>query len=155
MAIFVIHEHHATHLHYDMRLEMDGVLKSWAVPKGPSMDPKDKRLAIMVDDHPMEYATFEGIIPEGHYGAGAVLIWDSGIMNIKSGSLKEGRIEFELHGRILRGSFVLMKMKAKEKDWLLIKKRDKYAIDGFKVIQRLDESLKKRLKERIPPCETT
>ncbi len=153
MAIFVIHEHHARHLHYDMRLEIDGVLKSWAVPKGPSMDPKDKRLAIMVDDHPMEYATFEGIIPEGYYGSGAVVIWDNGGMNIRSGSLREGKIEFELDGKILKGSFVLMKMKGKEKEWLLIKKRDEYAIDGFRIKKRLDESLKRRLKERIPPCE--
>lgn len=155
MAIFVIHEHHASHLHYDMRLEIDGVLKSWAVPKGPSMDPKDKRLAIMVDDHPMEYATFEGIIPQGLYGAGAVVIWDDGALTIKSGSIREGRLEIHLNGTILKGDFVFMKLKGKEKEWLLIKKRDEYAINGFKIITKLNESIKKRLKERIPPCQTS
>lgn len=133
MPIFVIHEHHASHLHYDFRLEMDGVLKSWAIPKGPSLNPADKRLAIMVEDHAIEYASFEGIIPEGQYGAGRVLIWDNGTYKLLSGSIEEGKIEFVLSGRKLRGSFVLLRLKGKEKEWLLIKKKDDFADQGFKI----------------------
>lgn len=127
MAIFVVHEHHARHLHYDLRLEMDGVLKSWAVPKGPSMDPKDKRLAIMVDDHSLEYADFEGTIPEGQYGAGEVLIWDKGQFNLIKGDIKRGALEFELRGKRLKGRFSLIRLKKGDKNWLLIKMRDAFA----------------------------
>lgn len=128
MAIFVVHEHHARHLHYDLRLEMDGVLKSWAVPKGPSMNPADKRLAVMVDDHSLEYASFEGIIPEGQYGAGRVIIWDRGEFTLIKGSLKEGGLEFELSGNKLKGRFALIKMKkGNGKNWLLIKVKDAFA----------------------------
>lgn len=128
MAIFVVHEHHARHLHYDLRLEMDGVLKSWAVPKGPSMNPADKRLAVMVDDHSLEYASFEGIIPEGQYGAGRVIIWDRGEFTLIKGSLKEGSLEFELSGNKLKGRFALIKMKkGNGKNWLLIKVKDAFA----------------------------
>ncbi|MCX7913327.1 MAG: 3'-phosphoesterase [Thermodesulfovibrionales bacterium] len=127
MAIFVVHEHHATHLHYDFRLEVDGVLKSWAIPKGPSLNPSDKRLAIMVDDHLLEYASFEGYIPEGQYGAGKVIIWDKGTYEILNGSLKEGKLEIFLFGKKLRGAFVLLKLKGKDKEWLLIKKKDEFA----------------------------
>ena len=122
MPIFVVHEHHARHLHFDLRLEMEGALKSWAVPKGPSMDPKDKRLAVLVPDHTLEYGSFEGVIPEGQYGAGTVHIWDKGDFSLSKGSMEEGKLEFTLNGRKLRGAFVLIRMKGKQKEWLLIKK---------------------------------
>ncbi len=129
MSIFVVHEHHARHLHFDFRLEMDGVLKSWAVPKCPSMNPSEKRLAIMVDDHPIEYGSFEGIIPEGRYGAGAVIIWDRGNYKMLGGDIGSGRLEFELSGKKLKGAFVLAKMKGKDdKKWLLIKRKDEHAV---------------------------
>lgn len=124
MPLFVVHEHHATHLHFDFRLEIEGVLKSWAVPKGPSMNPADKRLAVMVEDHPLEYGSFEGTIPEGQYGAGRVLIWDRGAFTLLGGSIEEGKIEFDLKGGRLKGIFVLFRMKGKEKEWLLVKKKD-------------------------------
>ncbi|MCL4537553.1 MAG: 3'-phosphoesterase [Nitrospirae bacterium] len=127
MPIFVVHEHHARHLHFDFRLEMQGVLKSWAVPKGPSMNPADKRLAIMVEDHDIDYSSFEGIIPEGQYGAGTVVTWDKGQYALLDGSIGSGRIEFALQGKKLKGVFILTKMKGKDKEWLLIKKRDEYA----------------------------
>lgn len=136
MPIFVIHEHHARKLHYDLRLEMDGVLKSWALPKGPSMSPKDKRLAVLVEDHPLEYASFEGIIPEGSYGAGLVLIWDSGSYRIIKGDLASGNIEVFLEGKRLKGAFVLTKLKGKEDDWLMIKKKDEFADYNFKLIPK-------------------
>ena len=140
--IFVVQRHKASRLHYDFRLEMDGVLKSWAVPKGPSLNPKDKRLAMMVEDHPYDYKDFAGIIPEGNYGAGIVEIWDSGtytdidnsekdvaIKKLKAG-LKSGDFKFQLFGKKLKGEFVLVKLKAKEDNsWLLIKHNDKYAVD--------------------------
>jgi bifunctional non-homologous end joining protein LigD len=131
MPRFIVQEHHATHLHFDFRLEMDGVLKSWAVPKGPSMNPKDKRLAIMVNDHALEYGRYEGIIPEGQYGAGAVLIWDNGEYELLGGDIREGKIEFVLKGNKLKGGFVLARMSGKIKEWLLIKKRDDFAEDAF------------------------
>ncbi len=139
---FVIQRHKASRLHYDFRLEMDGVLKSWAVPKGPSLNPKDKRLAMMVEDHPYDYKDFAGIIPEGNYGAGIVEIWDSGTYadiensdrqtaekNLKAG-LKSGDFKFQLFGKKLKGEFVLVKLKGKEDNsWLLIKHKDKYAVE--------------------------
>ncbi|MCI0469939.1 MAG: 3'-phosphoesterase [Nitrospirae bacterium] len=155
MPSFVIHEHHSSRLHFDFRLEMDGVLKSWAVPKGPSMNPADKRLAIMVDDHPLDYGQFEGIIPEGHYGAGAVIIWDAGRYDLISGGIKLGRLEFNLNGKKLTGAFVLMEMKGRDKHWLLIKKKDKYAEPSFNLKTELTDVKLKGLKERIPPCEAS
>lgn len=131
MPIFVVHEHHAKRLHFDLRLEMDDVLKSWAVPKGPSMNPKEKRLAIIVEDHPVDYATFEGMIPEGMYGAGAVAIWDKGTFEFQGGSLQKGKLDIIFHGKKLKGSFALARMSGKDKEWLLIKKTDKYAHYNF------------------------
>lgn len=141
--IFVIQRHKASHLHYDFRLEMDGVLKSWAVPKGPSLNPHDKRLAMMVEDHPYEYKDFAGEIPEGNYGAGIVEIWDSGTYTslenkenakddqklLKAG-LEAGNLKFILNGKKLKGEFALVRLKdSNSNSWLLIKHRDSYATD--------------------------
>lgn len=130
---FVIHEHHAKRLHFDLRLEMEGVLKSWAIPKGPSMNPKDKRLAIMVEDHPLEYGNFEGVIPKGMYGAGTVVIWDKGMFEIKEGNLERERFTIIFYGKKLKGAFALAKMSGRDKEWLLIKKADENADYGFKL----------------------
>ncbi len=135
---FVVQKHQATRLHYDFRLELDGVLKSWAVPKGPSMNPQEKRLAMMVEDHPLEYAKFEGVIPEGNYGAGQVEIWDRGWYELYRENedwpktlqegLKKDDLKFVLHGKKLKGAFVLVKTPHMgDNAWLLIKKKDKYA----------------------------
>jgi bifunctional non-homologous end joining protein LigD len=140
--IFVVQKHDATSLHYDFRLELDGVLKSWAVPKGPSLNPKEKRLAMMVEDHPFDYKDFEGVIPEGNYGAGEVIVWDNGtyhsietedrkesIPYLKKG-LEKGDLKFVLHGEKLNGQFALVNMKKpKQNAWLLIKKSDEFATD--------------------------
>jgi len=156
---FVVQEHHARNLHYDFRLEMAGVLKSWAIPKGPSMDHKEKRLAVMVDDHPVEYYDFEGIIPEGQYGAGPVLMWDAGTYQLVQGddpvrALESGKVSMALKGRILKGEFALVKMRGRgEKNWLLIKKRDTYSQTGWVLDQALTEKKRKTLRERTPPCE--
>jgi bifunctional non-homologous end joining protein LigD len=121
--IFVVQKHSATHLHYDFRLEMDGVLKSWAVPKEPSSEPDVKRLAIMVDDHDFSYADFEGSIDEGNYGAGKVETWDRGTYSPES--MKENKMVFVLHGKKLKGRYTLLKFsKAGEKNWLLFKTKD-------------------------------
>ncbi|MBI5741804.1 MAG: hypothetical protein HZA16_13955 [Nitrospirae bacterium] len=137
--IFVVHKHAARNLHYDLRLELDGVLKSWAVPKGPSLDPSVKRLAMMVEDHPFDYKDFEGVIPEGNYGAGSVIIWDRGFYHHPSitdkgesgkllrEGLKKGDLKFVLEGEKLRGEFALVRMRKDEKAWLLLKKKDRYA----------------------------
>jgi bifunctional non-homologous end joining protein LigD len=127
--LFVVHKHAARHLHFDLRLEMEGVLRSWAVPKGPSCDPADKRLAVHVEDHPIEYGDFEGLIPEGNYGAGAVILWDRGRW-VPHGDplegLEQGKLLFELRGFKLHGMWTLVKLKKSERDWLLIKERDQY-----------------------------
>jgi DNA ligase D-like protein (predicted 3'-phosphoesterase) len=136
---FVIHEHDASSLHYDFRLEVDGVLVSWAVPKGPSTDPRDKRLAIRTEDHPLDYADFEGVIPEGEYGGGTVMLWDTGTYrNLRAdkrrgsmgmrGSLRGGLIEVWLEGEKLRGGYALKRIESGEKSrWLLIKMDDNEA----------------------------
>ena len=157
---FVVHEHHASRLHYDFRVEVTGVLKSWAVPKGPSMNSADKRLAVMVEDHPLEYGDFEGIIPEGHYGAGPVLIWDSGKFEPEGdpeAGLKKGKLTFSLEGKKLKGSFsiVLMKGRGTGKDWLLIKGKDSFAEENWMIKEEFTPAKKKELVEKIPPCETS
>jgi len=137
--VFVIQKHAARALHYDLRLELDGVLKSWAIPKGPSLDPSRKRLAVMVEDHPFDYKDFEGVIPEGNYGAGSVIIWDRGFYHhpadpdenqserlLREG-LKKGHLTFILHGEKLQGEFALVKTRMDEKSWLLMKKKDRFA----------------------------
>jgi bifunctional non-homologous end joining protein LigD len=140
--IFVIQKHDASRLHYDLRLEAGGVLKSWAVPKGPSLDPAIKRLAMMVEDHPYDYRDFEGIIPKGSYGAGEVIVWDTGIYlpmeadekNTKKDNekliqagIRKGDLKFILLGKKLKGAFALVKMKTGDNSWLLIKKNDEYS----------------------------
>jgi len=131
--IFVVQKHRATQLHYDFRLEADGVLKSWAVPKGPSMDPTVKRLAMQVEDHPVDYADFEGVIPEGEYGGGTVMVWDNGVYAPEnnesvSRSLAKGELKFADLGKKLKGSFVLVR--TRDRQWLLMKHKDKYAKEG-------------------------
>lgn len=150
--IFVVQKHSATNLHYDFRLELDGVLKSWAVPKGPSLNPKEKRLAMMVEDHPFDYKDFEGVIPEGNYGAGEVIVWDKGTYHsietddrkesiplLKKG-LEKGDLKITLHGEKLNGQFALVNMKKpKQNAWLLIKKKDDFATE--KDILKNDKSV--------------
>ncbi len=139
-GVFIVQKHDATRMHYDFRLEMEGVLRSWAVPKGPSLNPADKRLAVMVEDHPLEYGDFEGVIPEGNYGAGAVIVWDRGVYtaieprNDVAGAIRAGKLDLALRGYKLRGAFTLVRTGRTAKSsqdgkqqWLLIKKPDEYA----------------------------
>lgn len=134
--IFVVQKHQASRLHYDLRLEVDGVLKSWAVPKGPSSDPTQKRLAVPTEDHPMEYADFEGVIPEGEYGGGTVMVWDTGTYETipdKEGegpfsptdSFERGSMKIRIHGKKMKGDWAIFNMKGK-KEWLLVKKKDEH-----------------------------
>ena len=168
---FVVQKHRATRLHYDFRLEMEGVLKSWAVPKGPSLDPADKRLAMQVEDHPVSYFDFEGTIPEGNYGAGTVMVWDVGSWEPLSpqpvngkyvpgteaeaaAMLKKGDLKFRLHGQKLNGDFALIHMRArrpgsKGTEWLLIKKQDEYAVPGYDIEQYDKSVLSKRTMAEI------
>ncbi len=150
---FVVHKHQASQLHYDLRLELDGVLKSWAIPKGPSLDPSDKRLAMMVDDHPLGYRDFEGVIPDGGYGAGTVMIWDEGAFVTphkpdREGSeeafrrgLARGQLTFILFGQKLKGEFTLVRFaRAGDKIWLLVKKSDQFA--STKDVTKKDRSVR-------------
>jgi bifunctional non-homologous end joining protein LigD len=153
---FCVQRHDATRLHYDFRLEMDGVLKSWAIPKGPALDPTVKHLAAMVEDHPVEYGSFEGNIPEGNYGAGSVMLWDSGTYDLlgeSSGAeqLARGDLKFRLHGEKLNGEFALVRMKGRGKgnEWLLIKKRDEFASLGWDVEAHAYSVLSGRTQEEI------
>jgi bifunctional non-homologous end joining protein LigD len=171
---FVVHKHSARRLHYDLRLQIDGVLKSWAVPKGPSVRPHEKRLAVHVEDHPLEYGSFEGVIPEGSYGAGPSIVWDAGRFSLSKPEpareqIERGKLEFELFGFKLRGRWTLARMSGKDKEWLLLKKADAYSgeaepterfpasvLSGLTVeelrdgVQRI-ETLRRRLTELEAP----
>jgi bifunctional non-homologous end joining protein LigD len=135
--IYVVQKHRATALHYDFRLEFRGTLLSWAVPKGPSLDPSVKRLAMQVEDHPIDYAGFEGVIPEGEYGGGTVMVWDKGTWTSESpdpaAAMEKGDLKFTLHGKKLKGSWVLVRTRgfgsSTKTSWLLIKHRDEFAAD--------------------------
>lgn len=159
---FVIQRHEARRLHYDLRLEMEGVLKSWAVPKGPSLDPKDKRLAMMTEDHPIDYLTFMGVIPKGNYGAGRMTIWDRGTYTPAEGKtekdllkqLKKGDLKLNFDGEKINGKFALVKMKGHEEEanqWLLIKKKDGYAVDSYNSEDYVDELYKPGKKKEDEP----
>src|SRR3954469_12123201 len=153
---FVIQKHAASHLHFDLRLELDGVMKSWAVPKGPSLDPSVKRLAMQVEDHPIDYNTFEGTIPQGEYGGGTVMLWDRGTYSSDAAtsddeeedeireSLRRGELKFTFHGERLHGSFALVRMKfsrdgsnSAKPQWLLIKHRDEFATEDDVVAENM------------------
>ena len=168
---FVVQKHAARRLHYDFRLELDGVLLSWAVPKGPSLDPEEKRLAVLVEDHPLDYATFEGVIGHGNYGAGQVIVWDAGVYSpdedgrlcfgqrpeaeerMRQG-LEKGKLSFTLRGRKLRGSWTLVKTTRSPKDWLLIKHRDAHA-DGQREVLEEDRSVQSGLTiDDLKGCRT-
>src|SRR5579862_3164807 len=168
---FVVQKHDATRLHYDFRLELDGVLKSWAVPKGPSLDPADKRLAMQVEDHPVSYFDFEGTIPEGNYGAGSVIVWDVGTWQPLSpvavngkynpgtdaeatSMLAKGDLKFRLNGERLKGDFALVHIKArrsgsKGNEWLLIKKHDQDEVPGYDIEQYGTSVLTKKTLKQI------
>lgn len=159
MSIFVVQEHHAKKLHWDFRLEAGGVLKSWAIPRGPSLDPAEKRLAIQVPDHEKEHSDYEGIIPEGTYGAGAVLIWDRGTYQMVDPDdamrgMEAGKLSFRLLGNRLKGEFALVKMRGpgREKAWLLIKKQDAHAQAGWQTPVLLTEAAAKRMPVKAPKC---
>jgi bifunctional non-homologous end joining protein LigD len=153
---FCVQRHDATRLHYDFRLEIDGVLKSWAVPKGPSLDPGLKHLAAHVEDHPIEYGNFEGTIPKGNYGAGSVMLWDCGNFELLGGvsgaeQIARGDLKFRLHGEKLNGDFAIVHMKNRGKgnEWLLIKKKDEFAVPGWDVENYAYSVLSGRTQEEI------
>src|SRR5882672_11933738 len=159
---FVVQKHRATRLHYDFRLAIDGTLKSWAVPKGPSQNHADKRLAVMTEDHPLDYGNFEGKIPEGNYGAGTVMVWDRGTFHLEGDldaqkQLEKGEIKFSLNGEKLRGSFALVKLKHSEKgnEWLLIKHKDATEDSNWNIDEHDGSVLTGRtmeeIKEEQPP----
>ena len=150
---FVIQKHDASHLHYDLRLELDGVMKSWAVPKGPAPDPAIKRLAMQVEDHPMEYNAFEGTIPEGEYGGGTVMLWDNGWYEPEKGGgeagvregLRKGDLKIIFHGKRIKGSFVLVRTRgigsSAKPSWLLIKHKDEHATSGDALVEKYTTSV--------------
>ncbi len=153
---YVIQKHRATNLHYDFRLEHNGVLLSWAVPKGPSLDPSVKRLAMQVEDHPLDYGGFEGVIPEGEYGGGTVMVWDNGEWAPESPdvdqALQKGDLKFTLHGKKLKGSWVLVRTRGfggSDKSWLLIKHRDEFASTEDILTEKPRSVLTKRLLAQI------
>ncbi len=163
---FIVQKHRARRLHYDFRLELDDVLKSWSVPKGPSLDPSVRHLAVMVEDHPLEYATFEGVIPEGEYGAGEVIVWDNGTYSPDEGGellfhdrvaaekvmrrgIEVGKLSIFLRGKKLKGSWALVKIQKKDKDWLLIKHRDAYAQAGRDILKEEKSALTGRTLEEV------
>ncbi len=163
---FVVQKHRARNLHYDFRLELDGVLKSWSVPKGPSLNPADKHLAVMVEDHPLEYASFEGNIPKGEYGAGEVIVWDSGTYSPDEGGqflfsdrpaaekqmrsgLEKGKLSFFLRGHKLRGSWTLVKMQKRPNDWLLMKHLDDYASPDRDILEEEQSVISGRKVEDV------
>ncbi len=151
---FVVQKHGARSLHYDFRLEADGVLKSWSVPKGPSTNPAEKRLAVPTEDHPLDYENFEGVIPPGEYGAGPVIVWDTGTYENRTkdssghevpvtDAIENGHVSFSLHGKKLRGGYSLTRIRSgREPGWLLVKKADKYADTGAHPEQDLPKSVK-------------
>jgi bifunctional non-homologous end joining protein LigD len=153
---FCVQRHDATRLHYDFRLEMDGVLKSWAVPKGPTLDPTAKHFAAHVEDHPVEYGSFEGNIPKGNYGAGSVMLWERGTYELLGDAdgeaqLARGDLKFRLHGEKLKGDFALVHMKGRGKgnEWLIIKKRDEFAVPDWDVESYAYSVLSGRTQEEI------
>lgn len=155
---FVIQKHWASRLHYDFRLELDGTMKSWAVPKGPSYDTHDKRMAVHVEDHPISYASFEGTIPEKQYGAGKVIIWDKGTwqpIDDPHQGYEAGNLKFEMHGHKMHGKWALIRMKGKgekQEPWLLIKEKDDFArlASEFSVIDELPDSVKDLKAPKAP-----
>jgi len=153
---FCVQRHDATRLHYDFRLEIDGTLKSWAVPKGPTLDPAPKRLAAMVEDHPLDYRDFEGNIPKGNYGAGSVMLWDRGTFELIGDlpamkQIDRGDLKFRLRGEKLNGEFaiVLMKGRGKGNEWLLLKKKDQFATPGWDVEEHAVSVKTGRTQEEI------
>ncbi len=162
---FCVQRHHATRLHYDLRLEVGGALKSWAVPKGPTLDPGEKRLAMMVEDHPLEYGGFEGVIPKGNYGAGSVMLWDRGTYELlgqgtAEEQLARGDFKFRLTGQKISGEFAIVKIKrSKGNEWLLLKKKDAFAAPGWDAEDHARSVLTGRTQEEIarelPAAEAT
>ncbi len=162
---FCVQRHHATRLHYDLRLEAGGALKSWAVPKGPTLDPAKKSLAMMTEDHPIEYATFEGVIPKGNYGAGSMMLWDVGTYDLLGEATAEeqlarGDFKFHLHGQKLQGDFALVKIKSsKANEWLLLKKKDAFAKPGWDPedypVSVLTGRTQEEIARELPPAEKT
>src|ERR1700733_4295578 len=152
-GMFCIQKHAATRLHYDFRLAMEGVLRSWAVPKGPSLDPKEKRLAVFVEDHPIEYGDFEGVIPRDNYGAGEVILWDRGVYKVvdppngdAAECVRKGKLDIEMHGFKMRGAYTLVRTnlkdgRGKQENWLLIKKRDEFANEHDDLVEAHPRSI--------------